>query len=727
MQKSINRNTPVLIFLVFYLLSCALQAQNLQSVHTDKAEPQNFPVDSIFVRYLDSNQYYAKRNRKLQYLYLDSARYYLDKVSKPRYKAVFYNNLGDYYLKTRYLDSSLIYQTKAMKLVKDYNIKDLLGAVNFGLGYYYFRVDNYDSALYYFRQNIKFYTTIDSIYLKSPRKYNLGRINNNIGSIFLNKGEYDSAIVHYYKALNIYQEMDSTYDVSYILNNLGSIYYYHKDYEKALENYTQALKTIIRFSGNKKLVRRASIYLNMGNCYKALDQLDTAMAYYEKAMAIRKNSGPPSAVAGLHDNIGNIKKAKGDYKGAMQEYRTSLKIREKIGAKRWLASSYGNIGLLFVKMGKNREAIPYLKRAVEIADSNSFVEIALICREGLSVAYRNLGNYKKAYETYVQYSEQNDSVHRIELEEKLNYYKELFEAEKKDRLIQKLEEEQKLADLNNEKQKILVEKQTLISNSLIVFSSLLLTMMFFIYRYFKMKRKADKEMHLRKEQLNKQKTLDLMKELEVSTIKSFMEGQEKERARIAGDLHDRLGSLLSTVKLHFNSLEPILTKDPEAAKNYRYAIELLDKSVEEVRAVSRNLTQGVLTQFGLLAAVENMRDAINSARKVKMTVINSGMQTRLKSETEIALFRVIQELVTNVIRHAQTDEIFVQFVGADDRLNIIVEDHGIGFDKDNIKSEGIGLNNLKERIESIGGEFTIDSIPGEGTTIIIDIPYETAA
>jgi signal transduction histidine kinase len=444
-------------------------------------------------------------------------------------------------------------------------------------------------------------------------------------------------------------------------------------------------------------------------------------------MEIRKAYGPYSAVAGLHDNIGNIKKAKGDFKGALKEYQTALEIRKKLGSKRWLASSYGNIGLLFVKMKKNHDALPYLRHAIEIADSNAFVEIALTCREGLSIAYRNLGNYKKAYETYVQYSEQNDSVHRVELEEKLNYYKQLFEAEKKDRLIQKLEEEQKLADLNNEKQKILVEKQTLISNSLIVFSSLLLMVIFFIYRYFKMKRKADEEMHLRKEQINKQKTLDLMKELEVSTIKSFMEGQEKERARIAGDLHDRLGSLLSTVKLHFNSLEPILTKDPEAAKNYRYAIELLDKSVEEVRAVSRNLTKGVLTQFGLLAAVENMRDAINSARKVKMTVINSGMETRLKSETEITLFRVIQELVTNVIRHAQTDEIFVQFVGADDRLNIIVEDHGIGFDKDNIKSEGIGLNNLKERVESIGGEFTIDSIPGEGTTIIIDIPYETAA
>ena len=216
-----------------------------------------------------------------------------------------------------------------------------------------------------------------------------------------------------------------------------------------------------------------------------------------------------------------------------------------------------------------------------------------------------------------------------------------------------------------------------------------------------------------------------MKELEMSSFKSYMEGQEKERSRIAGDLHDRLGSLLSTVKLHFSSLEPDDDDSEENKKSYDYALELLDNSVEEVRAVSHNLTKGVLTQFGLVAAVESMRDAINSADKIKMQVIHSGVEERLNPQVEINLFRVIQELITNIIRHAHTNEAFVQFVGTEDRLNIIIEDHGVGFDKDNIQTEGLGLHNLSKRVAEVGGDVNVDSILGEGTTIIIDIPYES--
>lgn len=712
-----------ILLLVFTLIFSGIYAQNFNRVSNGSPEVKRPDIDSVFYNYVRQSVKNSRKKTSLQRRYLDSASAYLKDVSNPNFIAAYYGQMGRYYLNIGQYDSSLYYYRKNYAISTKYNLGERTGNAISNLGRYYIKVDNYDSALYYFNKCLLFFQNVDTSLLRtSPSRY-IAQTYSNIGSIYLNKGEYDSAAVYYYKALNMYKNQESI-TVSVILNNLGNIYFFHQEYQKALDNYNKALDIINKHPGKFKS-RRASLLTNAGGCYKELDQLDTAMLFYQQAMEIRRNIGPLTSVAGLHDNIGHIKKAKGDYAGALKEYKIALKIRQKGGSKRWLASSYGNIGLLYVKMGKNKEALPYLKQAIEIADSNSFVEVSLAAREGLSIAYKNMGNYKKSLEEFVRFSEMNDSIHSVELEEKLNYYKQLFETEKKDHLIQKLEEEQKLADLRNEKQKILVEKQRMVSNSLAVFVVLLLLVLFISIRYFKMKRKADQEMHLRKEQINKQKTLDLMKELEVTTIKSYMEGQEKERARIAGDLHDRLGSLLSTVKLHFNSLEPLFANNPEAAKNYNYAIELLDKSVEEVRSVSRNLTKGVLTQFGLYAAVESMRDAINSSRKIKMTVINSGMESRLKSETEITLFRVIQELVTNVIRHAQTDEIFVQFVGSNDRLNIIVEDHGVGFDKDNIKSEGIGLNNLKERINNIGGEFTIDSIPGEGTTIIIDIPYET--
>ncbi|RLD65242.1 MAG: hypothetical protein DRI84_07210 [Bacteroidetes bacterium] len=725
MLKQQLKHLAIILFLTFSFIPDKGFSKSDQEKCDSLIAVQATDINERFNNYLEISKYFSRQSLKLKYLYLDSASQILDQVSDMEMVSILYSSLGNYHKYSSNYDSSLYYLRKSYSHSTKYNITSQIGRTMMSLGIYYSKVDNYDSSLFYYNKGLEFFSNVDTSKITRPKEYYLAQINNNIGSLYLNKGEYERAIEYYYDALSLFEAYGSKLEQIIIHINLGTIYLFQKEYNKAILEYEKAL-IILDESDNKWISRRASVFTNMGSCYKANGKLDTAMQYYSKAMEIRKEIGPQTTIAGLNDNIGNIHKAKEDYVAALSNYQTALKIREKIGSKRGLASSYGSIGLLYVKMNKNREAIPYLKQAIEISDSNSFVEISLACLEGLSIAYKNLGDYKRSLEVYISFREMNDSIHNIELESKLNLYKEKYEAEKKDRQIQKLEEEQLIAELASERQKAVVAKQQFISNSLAIVAVLLLIILFIIYRYFKMKQRADRELLLKNEQINQQKTLDLMKEQEVSTIKSYMEGQEKERSRIAGDLHDRLGSLLSTVKLHFSSLEQNIDQSEESIKSFEYALSLLDSSVEEVRSVSRNLTKGVLTQFGLFAAVESMRDAINSARKVKMNIIRSGTEARLKADVEINLFRIIQELVTNVIRHAKTDEIFVQFVGSNDRLNIIIEDHGIGFDTKNTKSKGIGLSNLKDRVELIGGEFSIDSEIGEGTTIIIDIPYETA-
>jgi signal transduction histidine kinase/Flp pilus assembly protein TadD len=724
MRKYIYKSLILIGFLFLLYIPNSVFSKSYKNYIDSLKTAKTTNVEQRYSNYIEIAGYYYNHDSKQQRYYLDSAQQLLSKIKDAKLKNQYYYSFGRYHYQTGYIDSAIYYMHLSKSKAKRQNFVLMYGKSTTSLGRYYSKLDNYDSALFYYSLALEFYNKTDSSKLNQSKKAILADHNNNIGSIYLNMGNYDSAIVYYYRALSFFEEAGLELKQAMVLNNLGNIYIYHNEYDKALIEYRKALN-ILQKHKNIKLGRRASLLTNIGSCYKAKGKLDTAMNYYNQAMKIRNAIGPPTSIAGLYANIGNIKKAHGDYKGALNDYMIALNIRKKGGSKRGLASSYGNIGLLYVKMNKNQKAITYLKRAIEISDSNSFVEISLVCQEGLSVAYQNIGDYKKSLETYVKYREQNDSIHNIHLEEKLELYKQKYETEKKDRLIQKLEEEQLIADLESEKQKAIVSKQRFISNSLAVVAMLLLFILFIIYRYFKMKQRADKEMMLKNEQINQQKTLDLMKEQEVSTIKSYMEGQEKERSRIAADLHDRLGSLLSTVKLHFSSIEPNIEQTKESINSFDYALKLLDTSVEEVRSVSRNLSKGVLTQFGLFAAVESMRDAINSANKMKMHIIQSGTETRLKPEIEISLFRIIQELVTNVIRHAQTDEIFVQFVGSNDRLNIIVEDHGVGFDNENIKSNGIGLSNLKRRVEDINGEFSVDSELGEGTTIIIDIPYET--
>ncbi len=654
--------------------------------------------------------------------YIDTLRILMNRLGEAKYQCYYYVHYGNALYYANQPDSSRFYLKKAVTIAQEAMNPEMVAYTESELGKSFLFKRQLDSALYYFNKSVKIYTSADTLKIGDIAIGRLAGVYSNIGTIYLRQAKYDSAVSYYYKALHLFEKSNISYSVT-VLNNLGAIYIYHKEYKKALDVYNKSLKILKETAPHRKRVM-ASIYTNAGTCYRALGMPDTAMIYYQNAMKIRKVVGPARSVAGLYDNIGHLKKANGDYESALQDYQKALEIRKKMKLPGGYAASYGNIAFLQAKMKQYNKAIPNFKRAIEDADSAGLVETSLVCQEGLANAYKSIGNYKKALDTYMKYTHLNDSIHTIDLQEKLELYKEKYEAEKKDRVIQQLEEEQKMAEILNEQQKIKVQNQKLISNSLAILAVLLLIIIFVAVRYFKMKRKADQEVHLRKQQQAQQKTLNLMKEFEVSTIKSFMEGQEKERSRIAGDLHDRLGSLLSTVKLHFSSLEASIPENEELQKNFEFALGLLDKSVEEVRAVSRNLTKGVLTQFGLIAAVESMAEAINSTRKIQMKVIQSGLESRLDSETEITLFRVIQELVTNIIRHAQTDEIFVQFVASDNRLNIIVEDHGVGFDTNNIKSNGIGLSNMKERIATIGGEFTIDSVPGEGTTVIIDIPFK---
>ena len=702
----------------FLLLGIIVSSFSLKAISNKKAVADSLmsvhETDSaiLFKNYTTIAVSFISVDKKRQKVYLDSAGLLKGSVDDTASIVnLYYTSWGHYYYQCRNFDSSIIMYKRSLESMDPINSK-MFNKSYGNIARAYARSDEYDSAIYYYHQSVNVYNQADTTKkVKLAKAYSY----NHIGSIYLNIGVYDSSVTYYYHALKIYEDLGNKKRTAIVLMNIGNIYLYHKEYDKALIEYRKGL-SLLPDSKEKSRSIRAKLYTNMGLCFKATEMFDTALVYYQNALEIRKQIGPVTSIAGIYDNLGNLNKGQGEFAKALNYYQMALNLRKERSSPRWLAASNGNIGMMYYEMHDFRKSITYLTKAVEISDNNGFVETSIVCKQGLSRAHEQLGEYNKALKYYKEYNELNDSIHSLQLEERLNELKQKYELEKKDRLIQNLEEAGKLSAAKE-------EKQSVIMNGLLIAAVLLLIILFILQRYFKMKRKADKEIFAKNEQLNQQKTLELMKELEVGSIRSFAEGQEKERSRIAGDLHDRLGSLLSTVKLHFNSLDNAIGNDESAKKSFNFALELLDNSVEEVREVSRNLSKGVLVQFGLIAAVENMSDAINSAGKIKMEVISVGVESRLNSEIEITLFRVVQELITNVIRHAQTNEVFVQFSGAGSHLSIMVEDHGVGFNINDVKSNGIGIENLKSRVQSVGGAFTVDSVIGEGTTIIIEIPY----
>ena len=220
-------------------------------------------------------------------------------------------------------------------------------------------------------------------------------------------------------------------------------------------------------------------------------------------------------------------------------------------------------------------------------------------------------------------------------------------------------------------------------------------------------------------ELQTEKLTNVLKEQELTSIDAMIEGQEKERQRIANDLHDDLGGLMTTVKWHFNAL-----KSNSSPELYKKTDVLLDEAYQKIRSIAHSKNSGVIAKHGLLQAVREMSAKISAVKNLNIGILDHGLENRLENSLELTIFRIIQELITNIIKHAHADEVMIHLTNHDETLNIMVEDNGIGFDPNQItiSKKGMGISSIDKRVEHLNGNITIESEKHKGTTIIIDIP-----
>ena len=204
----------------------------------------------------------------------------------------------------------------------------------------------------------------------------------------------------------------------------------------------------------------------------------------------------------------------------------------------------------------------------------------------------------------------------------------------------------------------------------------------------------------------------------------MIEGQEKERQRLASDLHDSVGATLSAAKLQFDHLSKNKDKLDELDALFSKTEKLLEDAYTEVRSMAHIKNSGVLAKNGLLPAIQKLAKNASGTNKLHIDVQEFGLDDRLENSLEITVFRIIQELVTNIIKHANAKEATISVTHHEDSLNIMVEDDGIGFNRLKLSKtdEGMGLDSIERRVEHLEGSMEVDSSEGNGTTIVIDIP-----
>ncbi|MEQ6119833.1 PAS domain-containing sensor histidine kinase [Reichenbachiella sp. MALMAid0571] len=213
-----------------------------------------------------------------------------------------------------------------------------------------------------------------------------------------------------------------------------------------------------------------------------------------------------------------------------------------------------------------------------------------------------------------------------------------------------------------------------------------------------------------------------IKEAKHAALNSLLEGQEQERKRLAREIHDGIGPILSTLKMNLANIEgDVETISHELGDKFRKSYEMIDEAANDLRSISHNLMPRVLSDFGLIEALETLCEKIDETKGIEVSFINSGWHERLDEVTELALYRIGQELINNTLKYAQAKKITLQVIRRDLNIQLMYEDDGKGFLPE-LVSKGIGLMNIENRAKALAGEVIIDSHPGRGMTATVEIP-----
>ncbi|MEO8769714.1 MAG: sensor histidine kinase [Ferruginibacter sp.] len=212
-------------------------------------------------------------------------------------------------------------------------------------------------------------------------------------------------------------------------------------------------------------------------------------------------------------------------------------------------------------------------------------------------------------------------------------------------------------------------------------------------------------------------------EKQLLALNSILQGQQEERSRLAKDLHDGLGGMLSGIKLNLSSMKGNIVINEKDALLFNKSLLQLDNAIAEMRRVAHNMMPEALLKFGISDAIRDFCDGINESNSVKMKYQGINFTEPLEKSTEVILYRMVQELSNNAIKHAHANTIFIQIAQHELGITLTVEDDGKGFNMNdgNIKN-GNGFKNIQSRVDYLKGSWDIKSEPGKGTSINIEIP-----
>lgn len=418
----------------------------------------------------------------------------------------------------------------------------------------------------------------------------------------------------------------------------------------------------------------------------------------------------------LYQNISGIYYENGRYVEADRYADSALHYLDNQDRSNMAAAIRMSKGLALIQTGRSEEGMRYLLEALPIARGHSDYKIAREICLSLSETAALDRRWDEAYQYRLEYALFNDSLRQEEATERMLEMETRYRNEKLQLEVSNLEQKNQLIATRS------VHARRVYLTSLVIAA---LAIALFVLLYIIQRRRT--ELGRQAAALQEEKIRRYEKEREVAVLDSMLKGQEAERSRVAKDLHDGVGSMLSGVKLSLSSMQGNMIISGEQARTYERSLQQLDAAIAEMRRVAHNMMPEVLVRSGVVPAVNDLVRSLNHSGGPEILFEHLHFDRRLASECEIILYRLVQELLNNIIKHAGARQAIVQLSIHEQTINLVVEDDGKGFDPAQWEnSTGMGFQNLKNRVEYLHGKIHLTTTPGEGSSFLVELPLTDA-
>ena len=580
----------------------------------------------------------------------------------------------------------------------------------------------------------------DAIRFTLPRKlyYYTGRIYFNKSFVLRKATRYDEAKNCLDSALVLLNKSDRP-DVPFrkgqVYGELGTLSQSMDNYKQALDNFILSNELYLQANKPSSLITN---YLNMATTYKIMNEFVKMEEYTLKALEQARQTQKNSDLFDCYSHMALALNMQHKYKPALsyidsaKKYKAAALSYERIVSFELISGTiYINLNMLdsayqafersrdlavsvqdvfstiqselqvasvLMKQGKISEAEQiYLEQYEKIKQNPENGQLVVVLQL-LSELYETKGEYKKSLAFFKELKMLNDSISQ--------------EANKKYAANLEITFNTRLKDAEISRQKDIIQQKNTQNKLLLLGFGLLVALILLLFVNYRQKKT-----------LQEKRIQELEAKQKLLATEAILKGEEQERARLARDLHDGLGGMLSGIKFSLNNIKGNLTMSAENAVSLDKSIDMLNSSIQEMRRVAHNMMPEALVKFGLDTALHDFCQDLQLAAPTKVTYQSVGFtELNLPQSISIAVYRIIQELVNNALKYAEAGTILVQVAAHNKFLTITVEDDGIGFEPAAITSPGIGLKNIYNRVNLLNGTIDFQSKPGNGTSVLIEIP-----